>query len=66
MTELFVLCIKEIRHHNKIAFRKGHVYICDYKVKFFLIGDDDSREIFPKDYFNLHFKVMFPVMEHLN
>jgi hypothetical protein len=65
--ELFILCIKEIQHHRKIAFHKGHTYICNYSSgkKFFLIGDDDSRETFPKEYFDEHFRIIFPVMEHL-
>jgi hypothetical protein len=74
MTQLFVLCTTEIRHHgNHIAFRKGHVYIAERQddgaknvSKYNMVSDyNDTIETFPKHIFNANFKVMFPVMGDL-
>jgi len=65
-TKLFVLCTKDIKHHTKMAFRRGHVYIADmHGNNYSVVCDDDSRDSLPKEYFNRHFKVIFPVMENL-
>ena len=67
MVRLFVLCVKSILHHNQIAFEKGHVYICaKTDNNYMLTSEDDSHEAFPKDYFDAHFEVIFPVMDHDN
>jgi hypothetical protein len=75
MTELYVLCIKDIKHHgNNVAFRKGHVYIANriddgsngISSKYNIISDyHETIETFPKNYFNINFKIMFPVMKNL-
>jgi hypothetical protein len=76
-TQLFVLCTKEIKHHSKVAFHKGHVYVADLTFSksslaspkaneiYSMSGEDNSQECFPKMYFKENFKVIFPVMESL-
>jgi hypothetical protein len=64
--QLFVLCIKNIKHHDYIAFHKGHVYIANYANNIYVITSErGSDESFPKSYFEDNFMVMFPVMENL-
>jgi hypothetical protein len=63
-TKLFVLCKRVIKHHGKIAFHRNHTFVAvksgtSYKI----MSELDSMEIFPRDYFNEHFIVIFPVME---
>jgi hypothetical protein len=65
-TQLFVLCIKNIRHHDQCAFQKGHVYLANYiKGIYEINSEQDANEPFPKSYFEGHFKIIFPVMENL-
>jgi hypothetical protein len=65
-SQLFVLCIKNIKHHDHSAFHKGHVYIASYTNSVYIINSDqNSDESFPKSYFEDNFMVMFPVMENL-
>jgi hypothetical protein len=66
--QVFVLCTVEIKHHNRVAFHKGHVYIatqktgtpgtapCSCMVE--LISDLESLETYPEAFFKSHFKVM--------
>ena len=64
--QLFVLCTKNIKQHEHIAFRRGHVYVANYTKDIYVItSEQDSNESFPKSYFEDNFKAIFPVMENL-
>ena len=62
--ELFVLCIKSMSFHNKLVFENGHTYIATKDGKNYIFTND-THEKLPKHIFNIHFKVMFPVMNHM-
>jgi hypothetical protein len=61
--ELFAVCTKQILHHGKIAFHKGHVYVTkELTIKgikiYNMVSDQDSSESFPKEYFEENFKII--------
>jgi len=65
--QVFVLCTAEIKHHNQVAFHKGHVYIATQNPTapnyMKLISDLKSLENYPKAFFKNHFKVMCKEVE---
>lgn len=61
--KFFVLCTKEVKLHGKTAFHKGHVYIAYVGGIYKIVSDQDTPEVFPKDFFSQYFQEMYPVAE---
>jgi hypothetical protein len=63
----FVLCTVEVKHHNRVAFHKGHVYVAEQKTKNVeIMSDLDTLEIYPTHIFNCHFTTMMKHDDNAN